>query len=237
MAKGKNGKPRASAFARSAAKSEPSDDMGEEFDYGTWHVTYSGCVESENGAFCVKLAGAGKDKKIGDRIQWFSTKGKAVHVSGPRLKKLAMLLSGCEDTDEYNAFDPEGLFLDALLNADLDAAADLLVEGERAKNTKAARALLATVVRIKVTKGSEKDDGGHFHNGEFSAVKDDGDDAEESDDEDEDDEPESERPAKRGKGKAKDDEDADEDAEDEDDAPESEPESERRPAKKKARRK
>ena len=38
--KGKSGKPRASKFAQSAAKSEAKDAHGEEFDYGTFRVTF-----------------------------------------------------------------------------------------------------------------------------------------------------------------------------------------------------
>lgn len=240
-------KPKASAFARAAAKSETAEPKGDEFDVGKFRVRLKDCQESENGSFGITFTGAGDDEEIGERIQWFSTKGKAAHVSGPRVKSLAMALLGMgkDREDEYNEFDPHGEFLDAILRFELDAAAEYMADKEVCKSADEAReALDEAEVLIKVTKGGEKDDGGFFRNASFAPV--DSEDEDDSDDEDED-----ERPAK-GKGAAKtakkkaskrrpveeDDEDEEEkdDGDDSDDEDE-EPESERRPAKKKARRK
>jgi hypothetical protein len=242
---GKGKGKRGSKFAQAAAKSTPQDSRGDEFDPGKYRVTFTSCTESDNGSYGITLQGAGKDKKIGERLQWFSTGGKAVHVSGPRLKRLAMILAGIDDSDEYLDFDPNGVFLGAILENDLDAAAEHMVEAGKAKSaSKALAALTSTEFSIRVTKGGDKDDGGFFRNAEFSPI---GEDAGDEEDEDEapESEPASERKPKAGKRKPSRDEEEEEEEEDEDDSDdeeddsddEEEPESERKPAKKKARRK
>lgn len=246
--KGKGGKAKVSAFARAAAKSEPSKDKGEEFDFpGKYHVRLTNIVESDNGSFGLTFVGCGEDEGIGERIQWFSVAGKSSKVSGPRLKRLAMLLAGTDDS----YFDPHGEFLDAILRFDLDEAAEWLAENGHAKSAaKALAALESAEVMIKVSKGGEKDNGDHFRNAEFSPVKD----AEDSDDEDEDEDeeaPESEdrprKPSKKAPSRKRaepeedDEDDAEEDEDDSDDDSENEeddedPPSERKPSKKAKRR-
>lgn len=240
---------RVSAFAKAAAKSEPKQNDGDLFDVGKYRVRFVDCSEGENGALCVKLAG---DKKVGERIQWFSTVGKSIHVSAPRIKSLCMAIVGISDAEEYSEFDPHGEFINAIVPFDTDAAAAYLVEAGKAKNAKAALALIAeTEFQIKVSKGGERDDGDFFRNATFSVLseaddsegdEDDDDDSDDSDDESS----ESERkpskkakPAKASKRCPVEDEDSDEeedsDAEDsEDDSDDEEPESEpvRKPAKK-----
>lgn len=241
---GKSKGKKTSAFARAAAKSEPSEPKGAEFEPGTYRVRLKDCQESDNGSFGFTFTGAGDDEEIGDRIQWFSTKGKAAHVSGPRIKSLCMALLGMSSAgvDEYNAFDPGGEFVDAILRFELDDAAEYMTAQGIAKSAKIARkALDEAEVMIQVSKGSEKDDGGFFRNATFAPV-----DSDETEDEDSDDEePESERrpakkskpaPAKVSKRKPVEEDEDDEDAEDEDEDEDAEDESERRPAKKKARR-
>src|SRR5690349_14377687 len=118
---------RTSALARAAAASVPTE-KGDEFDVGTYRVRLKDCQESENGSFGLTFVGTGDDEEIGERIQWFSTKGKSVHVSGPRIKSLCMALLGlgAADVDEYNEFDPNGEFVDAILRFELDAAAEYM---------------------------------------------------------------------------------------------------------------
>lgn len=230
--KSSSSKPKVGAFAKATAKAEPREASGDEFDVGSHVVRYVSCNEADGGAFCFKFEG----DKCGERIVWFSTAGKSIRVSAPRVKALCMLLSGFGDNDEYDQFDPHGEFIEAIVHGETEAAAELLVSGGAAKNAKEAAALLATEITIKVSKGGDKDDGGFFRNASFSAATD----AEDTDDEDE--APESEEVPKRTAKKASkrapapvvDEDDADE--EDEDD-PESEPESEPAPrAKKKAAR-
>lgn len=242
--KGKS-KGRVSAFAKAAAKSEPKQPEGDLFDPGKYRVGFVDCSEGENGALCVKLAGRGNDEEIGERIQWFSTAGKAIHVSAPRIKSLCMALLGCADADEYSEFDPHGEFINAIVPFDTDAAAAYLVEAGKAKNAKAALALIAEAeFGIKVSKGGERGDGGFFRNASFYTL-DGEDDSDDDDSEDEDEEPESERkPAKKKASKRRpveeDDEDEDADDEDDDDSEDDEdeePESERPARRAKASKK
>lgn len=237
----KGGKPKVSAFARAAAASTASEPKGDEFDAGKFRVGFLDMSEGENGAFCLKLVGRGEDEEIGERIQWFSTAGKALRVSAPRIKSLCRAITGL-DEEQYNEFDPHGQFINSIAPYDIDAAAAYLVEAGAAKNEKAARAAIEEVeFYIKVTKGGDKDDGGWFRNASFMAI-DEGDDSEDEDDTDE--EPESEPAPRAVKKKASkrrpvdededdaEDEDLDDDSEDDEDE---EPES--RPAKKKASKK
>ena len=199
---GKKSGSKVSAFARATAKAEPDAPRGDEFDPGSYRVGLAGCQESENGSFGFTFVGKGDDEEIGERIQWFSTKGKAVHISGKAIKSLCMALLGVADLETYNEFDPNGEFVDTILNFELDAAAEYMAEAGVAKSVKAARAALDEAeVIIKVTKGGEKDDGGFFRNASFKPVDSDEDDAE--GDEDEDDAPDSEEPAPRAKKKAR----------------------------------
>ena len=241
---GKAAKSKVSAFARAAASSE-TREQGEEFDPGSFRVKFKEAREAENGSIGITFTGAGDDEDLGERVQWFSTKGKASYVSGPRIKSLCMALLGMgkADEDTYNEFDPAGEFLDAIIRSDLDAAAEYMAEHDVAKNADVAReALDEAEVIIKVTKGGEKDDGGFFKNASFKPVEDDSE--EDSDDED-DEEPESERKpakkkaaAKRKPSRDEDDSEEDEDEDEEDEEDEEAPESEPAPrGKKKARRK
>lgn len=237
---GKSKAPRASAFARAAAASAPAEPRGDEFDPGEYRVRLKDVHESDNGSFGFTFLGAGDDEEIGERIQWFSTKGKSAHVSGPRIKSLCMALLGlaASDVDEYNEFDPNGEFVDTILRCELDAAAEYMAEHGVAKSAKAARKVLDDAeVLIKVSKGGEKDDGGFFRNASFRPVEDGEDSEDDSDDSaDEDEAPAPKRKAAPAKGKAskrapveeEDDEDEDDDSDDEeedeeDDEPESEP--------------
>jgi hypothetical protein len=239
--KGKTTK-KASAFARAAAASVPAEPRGDEFDPGEYTVRLKECHESDNGSFGFTFVGAGDDEEIGERIQWFSTKGKSAHVSGPRIKSLCMSLLGipAADVDEYNEFDPNGEFVDAILRFELDAAAEYMAAKGVAESVEDAREALdeATVI-IKVSKGGEKDDGGFFRNATFKPAADasDSDDEDEDEDEDEDDAPKAKAskkakatPAKVSKRKPV--EGEDDDSEDEDDDSEDEDEPESRPAKK-----
>jgi hypothetical protein len=237
----KASKSKVSAIARAASKATPSGDNGDEFELGKFRTNFVDCSEAEGGSFKVTFKGTGKDKKIGERIVWLSTKGKALHVSAGRVKALCMALVGAEDEDAYNEFDPHGEFIGAIMPYDAEAAAEYMTENGKAKSAEKAQAALESAeLVVKVTKGGEKDDGGFFRNAAFSAAED----AEEEDDaedEDEDDaEPESERrPAKKKAGKVskrkpapEPEEEEEDDAEEEEDEEEDEPESER-PAKRK----
>lgn len=231
-----------SAFARSAAASAAAEARGAEFEPGEYLVHPKDCQESDNGSYGFVFDGVGEDEEIGERIQWFSTAGKSSHVSGPRIKSLCMAMLGLTDSDEYQAFDPNGLFLDAILKWDLNEAAEYMAEQGVAESVEDAREVLdeANVV-IVVTKGGDKDNGGYFRNATFKCAP--GADAES----DEDEEPESEvapkakkkakaAPAKRKAAPVEDDsedEDDSDDSEDEDEEPESEP----APAKRKAKAK
>jgi hypothetical protein len=241
---GKSGnKPRVSKLAAAVGKAEPKEQGGDVFDFGKFRVRFVDCSEGETGSLCVKLKGVGDDEEIGERVQWFSTAGKALHVSAPRLKSLCMALVGISDKEEYSEFDPNNEFVNTILPYDVDAAAAYLVEAGKAKSEKAARAILeSTEFTIKVTKGSERDDGDFFRNASFAAVTDSED--EDDDDDDSDEEPESEAKPKRAAKKAprrpepEDDEDEEDDSDD-DDSDDDEPESEPAPkrAAKKAKRK
>jgi hypothetical protein len=238
----KAGKSKVSAIARAASKATPSGDNGDEFELGKFRTTFVDCSEAEGGSFKVAFQGVGKDKKIGERIVWLSTKGKALHVSAGRVKALCMALVGAEDEDTYNEFDPHGEFIGAIMPYDADAAAEYLVEAGKAKSAEKAQAKLeSTEIAVKVTKGGDKDDGGFFRNAAFSAAEDAGEDDEdaEEDADDSEDEPESERrPAKKKAGKvskrkpAPEPEEDDEQDEDEDEEEDEDPPSER-PAKRK----
>lgn len=242
--KGKKTAKRVSAFAKAAAKAEPKQTEGEVFDFGKFRVGFVDCSEGENGALCVKLAGRGSDEEIGERIQWFSTAGKSIHVSAPRIKGLCMALVGAADLEEYTEFDPHGEFINAIVPYDTEAASAYLVEAGKAKNAKAALALIeGAEFGIKVSKGGERDDGDFFRNASFYALDaDDAGDEEDDSEEDEDDAPppraakkkaSKRRPVEEDEEEEEEEDDSSDDSDDEDE----EPESERRPAKKKARRK
>lgn len=224
-----------SAFARSAAASAAAEARGAEFEPGEYLVHPKDCQESDNGSYGFVFDGVGDDEEIGERIQWFSTAGKSSHVSGPRIKSLCMALLGLTDSDEYQAFDPNGLFLDAILKFDLDEAAEYMAEQGVSESAEDAREVLdeANVV-IVVTKGSDKDNGGFFRNATFKCA-----DAA-SDDDSDDEEPKAKKKTKAAPAKAskrapveEDEDDSDDESEDEDDEPESEP----APAKRKAKAK
>jgi hypothetical protein len=248
----KASKSKVSAFAKAASKATPSGDNGDEFDPGKYRVRFVDCAEGEGGAFKTTFAGCGKDAKVGERIQWFSTKGKSLHVSAGRVKAMCMALVGAEDEETYDAFDPHGEFISAIMPYDAEAAAEYLVEAGKAKSTEKAQAKLeSTEITIKVTRGSDKDDGGFFRNAAFSAADvnatADEDEQDEDAEEDEDAEPESERrPAKAKPGKVSkrkpapepedEEEDEDTDAEDEDEDPPSERPAKRKPSKAKPTR-
>jgi hypothetical protein len=246
----KAGKSKVSAIARAASKATPSGDNGDEFDLGKFRTTFADCSEAEGGSFKVTFAGTGKDKKIGERIVWLSTKGKALHVSAGRVKALCMALVGAEDEDTYNEFDPHGEFISAIMPYDAEAAAEYMAENGKAKNAAKAQAKLeSTEILVKVTKGGDKDDGGFFRNAAFSAAAEDAGEEDEDTEEDADDsedEPESERRPAKGKKVSKrkpapepeeDDEDADDSEDEEDDAdPPSERPAKRKPSKAKPTR-
>jgi hypothetical protein len=246
----KAGKSKVSAFAKASAKAKPSGDNGDEFELGKFRTTFVDCSEAEGGSFKVTFKGTGKDKKIGERIVWLSTKGKALHVSAGRAKALCMALVGAEDEETYDAFDPHGEFIGAILPYDAEAAAEYMTENGKAKSAEKAQAKLESAeILVKVTKGGDKDDGGFFRNASFASAADAEAEAEEDDqDEDTDAEPESERrPAKKASKVSKrkpapepeeedDDEDAEDEDEDEDEAPESGPPAKRKPSKAKPTR-
>jgi hypothetical protein len=243
--KGKAAGKKVSKLAKAVGDAAPAQPRGDEFDPGKYRVRFLDCSEGNTGALCVSLAGVGDDEEVGERIQYFSTAGKSLHVSAPRLKALCMALVGIDDEEEYAEFDPHREFISAILPYDVDAACAYLVESGKAKNAKAAAALIAGAeFMIKVTKGSDKDDGGFFRDATFALAADAGEDSEDEDDSE--DEPESERKPAKKKAAAKakrapveededdaEDEDTD-DSEDEDEEPESEPAPK---AKKKARHK
>jgi hypothetical protein len=201
----KASKSKVSAFAKASAKAAPSGDNGDEFELGKFRTNFVDCSEAEGGSFKVTFKGTGKDKKIGERIVWLSTKGKALHVSAGRAKALCIALVGAEDEDAYNEFDPHGEFIGAIMPYDAEAAAEYMTENGKAKSAEKAQAKLESAeILVKVTKGGDKDDGGFFRNASFASAAEDAgeeDDAEE-DDADSEEEPESERrPAKKAAGK------------------------------------
>jgi hypothetical protein len=246
----KASKSKVSAFAKASAKAKPSGDNGDEFELGKFRTTFVDCSEAEGGSFKVTFKGTGKDKKIGERIVWLSTKGKALHVSAGRAKALCMALVGAEDEETYDEFDPHGEFIGAILPYDAEAASEYMTENGKAKSAEKAQAKLESAeILVKVTKGGDKDDGGFFRNASFaSAAEDAEEDADDSEDEEDDAEPESERrPAKKAGKVSKrkpapepeeedDDEDAEDEDEDEDEAPESGPPAKRKPSKAKPTR-
>jgi len=260
MARADKDKPRVSKLAGATAKSTGEEEREDLFpEPGKYHVKFRECSSPEPVAgkswegLLVKVTGAGKNKKLGDVTQIYTTTQKALSQSAPRLRSLCRSLIGLgkQDDEAFGEFDPHGEFADTIYSNDMQAAAEYWVANRKAvKGPKdvddALERLTNAEIEAVVTKGGDTDDGDWYRNTTFRPLAEESDEDDDSDDED-DDAPESEPTpkAKAGKKKAskrapvedEDDEDEDSDDEDdEDDAPDSEPESERRPAKKKKKK-
>lgn len=189
--KGKRGRSTdADTLAEAFADSEAGEDRELMFDAGkTYRCAFVGAeqkpaIAGKKEWVVARFKGAGKDKKIGERAALFCVSSNALPQAMKRLKPLIMALVGCDDLDEYNAFDPEGKLFSAVL-------------GKKNAMSKRAAKLIGTEIDVRVTRGNETEDGDYYRNVSFKiASDDDSDDADEESDEDADEE-EDERPAKR----------------------------------------
>ncbi len=89
---------------------------------------------------------------------WHGMTGKAAFISLPLIKALAMIICGTTDEEEYDDWDPKCKFISALQGIENDYSEI------------AAEYLGVAQVRVKVTKGGDRDDGGWFRNCYYSAV-------------------------------------------------------------------
>lgn len=89
-------------------------------------------------------------------IQLHCMSNKSLAASYPRLKSLCMAIVGCGSAEEYDEWDPNGDFFDALLGFDNDFSE--LVEQYAGK----------AQVRVRITNGGETNDGDWFRNANYS---------------------------------------------------------------------
>lgn len=161
--KGASAKPaRASAnqskFKRGFAKSEAGGagrcpQFPEE---GTFDVTFLRleCPEPVTGKN--EWCNAVFDLDGSEVIQLHCMSNKSLAASFPRLKSLCMAITGATTQEEYDEWDPNGDFFDALIGFENDYSE--LAEGYKG----------VAEVRVRITNGGETGDGDWFRNAGYS---------------------------------------------------------------------
>lgn len=173
-------KPRVSALGRAAAAADPAGDKQPMFpeEARTHRVVFHGIEE------CEQVAGRDpwvrcnfSNDELGEVVGLFCVSSKSLAATGPRVKSLAMATLGYTDKDEYDAFDPNGSFVDALLGIDNGDSP----KGFDKTYAEIAAEYVGTVeIDVAVTLGNEAPDGTRYRNLSFRPV-----DAEEEEEEEE----------------------------------------------------
>jgi hypothetical protein len=158
--------PQVSALAKAVAAVESiGGDRQPLFDVGTHVCTFNGLEQKPTKPGSHEWLHAKFTLENGDEVvQMFCASGKSVTRTAERLKQLCMVLSGAPSVEEYNAFDPHGEFVDALLgfeNRFTEAAA-----GEGNVND-----YIGSTVVVKITKGNATEDGDFYREPSFSAAE------------------------------------------------------------------
>ena len=110
-----------SPFAAAFVAADAAEDRPPQFDPGDHIVNFVGLrlpdpVPGHN-EWCLADF---ESEELGRRTVLFCMSSKALKKSLEGLKALLMALIGCDDVDQYNAFDPEGAFFSAFMGYEND---------------------------------------------------------------------------------------------------------------------
>jgi hypothetical protein len=112
----KSTKPRVSPLAAATATAGALDEKDPQFDVGEHVATFNGLEEKPPvPGQQTWVLGKFTDAEGTNRVVLFCTGATSLEMTGKRMKSLAMALIGCPTVADYNAFDPHGEFIDALL--------------------------------------------------------------------------------------------------------------------------
>jgi hypothetical protein len=124
------------------------------------------------GTYRVKFLGLQQQQEVQGRNPWlkatfdhegeelaalFCVSTKSLASAAPRLKSLAMALTGCDDVDAYNEFDPHGEFVDALLGFDN-------------RFSEQVEQYVGVEILTKVSRGGDTQDGDWYRNHTFEMI-------------------------------------------------------------------
>ncbi len=147
-------------LAKSEAGGKGQDPLFPE--EGTYQCTFLGLIAPEpvpgkdewvNARFQIESGPAGEGEEV---TQLHCMSNKSLAASFPRLKSLCMAITGCPTQEQFDEWDPNGDFFDALLGFDNEYASLVDDYVGQAK------------VQVRVVSGGEARDGDWYRNASYS---------------------------------------------------------------------
>jgi len=125
--------------------------------------------KSKNFAFVadlkiLEIIDGGDTHRVGEVVRFrVNTSGSGANYGVNDVKSYVMAASGIDDEESYDAFDPEGFFID-LVGGNVHPGNE--------EYRKRGDSIIGQQVRAKVSKGADRQDGDWYRNWQFSAVED-----------------------------------------------------------------